>query len=104
MFVHIEAPDEAGHEGKAEEKIRSIEQIDREAVGQFRRQQGLRLLILPDHPTPVKLRTHAADPVPFLIWGHGIRPNGAQAFCEPEAQRTGLFLEGYELLQLLLKS
>ena len=103
VFVHIEAPDEAGHEGKAEEKIRSIEQIDREAVGQFRH-QGLRLLILPDHPTPVKLRTHAADPVPFLIWGHGIRPNGAQAFCEPEAHRTGFLMEDYELLQLLLKS
>lgn len=104
VFIHIEAPDEAGHEGKAGEKIEVIEKIDAEVISQLLVQKGLRVLLLPDHPTPIELRTHAPDLVPFLIWGPGVRSNGGQAFCERETQRTGLLLEqGHKLLPMLLR-
>ena len=57
------------------------------------------MLVIPDHPTPINLRTHSADPVPFLLWGNGIAANGAGRFTEPEAARTGLFIEqGYKIM------
>ncbi len=103
VFIHIEAPDEAAHEGRVREKVETIERIDREVVSQLLSWPELRVLILPDHPTPIKLRTHAPDPVPFLIWGPGVEENGARVFSEREAQRTGLFLKrGHELLGRLL--
>ncbi len=103
VFIHIEAPDEAAHEGRVREKVETIERIDQEVVSQLLSWPELRVLILPDHPTPIKLRTHAPDPVPFLIWGPGVEENGARVFSEREAQRTGLFLKrGHELLGRLL--
>jgi len=103
VFIHIEAPDEAAHEGKMREKVETIERIDQEVVSRFLSRPELRVLISPDHPTPIKLRTHAPDPVPFLIWGPRIGRNGANGFSEREAQGTGLFLErGHELLRSLL--
>ena len=104
VFIHIEAPDEAAHEGRVKEKVETIERIDREVISLFLSRKELRVLVLPDHPTPVKLRTHAPDPVPFLIWGPGVGRSQAKAFSEREAQGTGLFLErGHELLKFLLE-
>jgi 2,3-bisphosphoglycerate-independent phosphoglycerate mutase len=72
IFIHVEAPDEAGHMGDVEKKIKAIEDIDEKVVGTLLegmdRWQGWRLLLLPDHPTPVVLKTHVPDPVPFVLF------------------------------------
>jgi 2,3-bisphosphoglycerate-independent phosphoglycerate mutase len=104
VFVHVEAPDEASHAGNARGKVRALESIDRLMAAQViaRREAGddLRLLVMPDHPTPVALKTHVAEPVPFVIWGTGVTANGAQVFTEKEARATGLAVApGHLLLQ-----
>ncbi|MBN1160519.1 MAG: cofactor-independent phosphoglycerate mutase [Dehalococcoidales bacterium] len=104
-IIHIEAPDEAGHEGLIDEKIRAIENIDAQVVGCLRQYSGnLRVLIMPDHPTPIAVRTHTPDPVPFLIWGKGVKPNGAARFTEAEAKSTGVFIQqGYKIMGKLVE-
>jgi 2,3-bisphosphoglycerate-independent phosphoglycerate mutase len=105
VVVHIEAPDEAGHEGDITGKIGAIEKIDAEVVRRLRswNKEELRVLIMPDHPTPIKFRTHTADPVPFLIWGKAVKPDGAKRFTEAEAKRTGVFVEeGYKIMGRLV--
>ncbi|MFC1902271.1 cofactor-independent phosphoglycerate mutase [Chloroflexota bacterium] len=106
VVVHIEAPDEAAHAGAVDEKIEAIRKTDAEVVGRLRSYRGddLRVLVLPDHPTPVEVRTHTADPVPFLLWGRGFPANGAKRFTEAEARGTGVFLEeGYKIMGELLE-
>ena len=98
--IHVEAPDEAGHAGKADDKILSIEKIDSLVVSQLRKQNNLKLLILPDHPTPVPVRTHVAESVPFLMYGPGFSCNGARRFTEAEARFTGVSIEnGYNIIK-----
>jgi 2,3-bisphosphoglycerate-independent phosphoglycerate mutase len=104
--IHIEAPDEMGHRGAAADKIKAIELIDKEVMGRLMAWKGgdLRVLVMPDHPTPIKLKTHCAEPVPFLIWGSGVKTNGAARFTEQEAGRTGVMVEpGYRLMDIFLK-
>jgi 2,3-bisphosphoglycerate-independent phosphoglycerate mutase len=99
--IHIEAPDEAAHEGSIDDKVESIQRIDREVIGRLRlwKEDALRLLVLPDHPTPIPVRTHTAEPVPFLLWGEGFTANGAKRFSEAEAAKTGLFIDpGYNIM------
>src|SRR4030042_6348495 len=100
VVVHIEAPDEAGHGGFIDEKIKAIEKIDEEEVGRLRNYHAdLRVLIRPDHPTPITVRTHTADPVPFLIWGKGVNSSWSARFTEAEARGTGVFIgEGYNIM------
>jgi 2,3-bisphosphoglycerate-independent phosphoglycerate mutase len=105
VVIHIEAPDEAGHSGDAKDKVNAIEKIDKEVVSRLRSWYGddLRVLIMPDHPTPVSVRTHTSDPVPFLLWGKGVKANGAGRFTESEAQKTGIFIEeGYKIIGKLV--
>jgi 2,3-bisphosphoglycerate-independent phosphoglycerate mutase len=104
VVIHIEAPDEAGHGGDIEEKVKAIEAIDVEVVGRLRRYpDDLRVLVMPDHPTPVAVRTHTPDPVPFLIWGRGVKSDGMQRFTEAEAKNTGVFIEdGYKIMSRLI--
>jgi 2,3-bisphosphoglycerate-independent phosphoglycerate mutase len=104
VVVHIEAPDEAGHGGFIEEKVKAIEKIDKEVVSRLLKYKGnLRVLVMPDHPTPVTVRTHTADPVPFIIWGEGVKANGAKRFNEAEAESTGVFIgEGYKIMGRLI--
>ena len=99
VIVHVEAPDEAGHGGDADGKIAAIEAIDREILGRFRQDpRGIRLLVMPDHPTPVRLRTPTPDPVPFLMTGPG-RGGGAPRFTEANAAGTGVFIDpGYTIM------
>jgi 2,3-bisphosphoglycerate-independent phosphoglycerate mutase len=104
VIVHVEAPDEAGHEGDTEGKINAIEKIDSLMVSQLLKcdQNDLRVLIMPDHPTPIKIKTHSADPVPFMIWG-GSDANSAERFTEVQAKKTGLAVEnGYDLMSKLI--
>jgi 2,3-bisphosphoglycerate-independent phosphoglycerate mutase len=104
VVIHIEAPDEAGHSGSVEEKVKAIEKIDKEVVGALCQYKGdLRMLVMPDHPTPIAVRTHTPDPVPFLMWGKGVKANGAKRFTEVEAARTGVFIgEGYKIMGRLV--
>jgi 2,3-bisphosphoglycerate-independent phosphoglycerate mutase len=72
VYVHVEAPDEAGHEGDVEAKVQAIEDFDEMVVGRILdRCSDYVIMVLPDHPTPIPLRTHTADPVPFAIYGRG---------------------------------
>ncbi len=105
VFVHVEAPDEMGHEGDAEGKIRAIEEFDEKVVGPIlmgMRNNGLfRIMVLSDHPTPISLKTHANDPSPFVVYsaeGFNLRNGGS--FCERVAQKTGfLVIPGYRLME-----
>ncbi len=104
VVIHIEAPDEAAHDASIDDKIEAIQRIDSEVVSRLRSWGGdLRLLVMPDHPTPIPVRTHTGDPVPFLLWEPGFNSNGARGFTEAEAKRTGFFLEeGYKIMGMLL--
>ena len=87
VYLHIEASDEAGHEGNFALKQRTIEDLDKRAVGPIYEavkdwKEPVAIAVLPDHPTPCKLRTHTADPVPFLIYYPGIAPDSVQTFDE----------------------
>ncbi len=111
VYVHIEAPDEAAHAGHVEEKLLAIQRVDERTLAPIvaRAEQlnaegeGCRLLVMPDHLTPIEKKTHVADPVPFVLWGPGVEPNGAERFCEAEAKRAG-FKEprGFRLMERLL--
>ena len=90
VYLHIEASDEAGHEGDIDLKIRTIENLDRRAVGPIYEavkdwDEPVAIAVLPDHPTPCQLRTHTAEPVPFLIWYPGIEADSVQTFDEVAA-------------------
>ena len=90
VYLHVEASDEAGHEGNVDLKIRTIENLDHRAVGPIYEavkqwKEPVAIAVLPDHPTPCALRTHTADPVPFLIWHPGIIPDEVQTFDEVAA-------------------
>lgn len=103
VIVHVESPDEAGHAGDVATKVAAIEAIDREVVGRAAAvQPELRLLCMPDHPTPVALKTHVAEAVPFMLWGPGLPRTSALAFDEAEAVASGLVVEGRELMGRLL--
>jgi len=105
VVIHIEAPDEAAHAGSIDDKIEAIQRIDSEVVSRLRswQEDDLRVLIMPDHPTPIEVRTHTADPVPFLLWGNSVKANGAKRFTEAEAKSTGVFLEeGYKIMGRLV--
>ena len=84
VYMHVEAPDEAGHMGSVEEKVRAIERLD-EAVGIVLDRPDTVVAVLPDHPTPIRCKTHTADPIPFAVLGKG--RDDVQAFSEREAVR-----------------
>lgn len=101
VFVHVEAPDECGHGGDAAAKTEAVARFDAQVVAPMVAAlgDGAAFLIACDHPTPVAIRTHTADPVPFLFWKQGVTPSGATAFSEREAAKTGLVVvPGHELL------
>ena len=106
VVVHIEAPDEAGHAGSIDDKVAAIQRVDGEMAAQLRSWRGepLRVLVMPDHPTPIEVRTHTPDPVPFVLWGQGFSANGGGRLTEPEAEKTGLFLDpGYNIMGRLIE-
>lgn len=109
VYVHIEAPDEMGHQGSVEDKISAIEYIDDQVVGPLTEaldKAGVdyRMLIMPDHPTPVRVRTHTADPVPYMIYDSTRPVQGKDSYSEKSGQETGVFVEkGYTLIDRLLE-
>jgi len=99
VYMHVEAPDEAGHMGSVEEKVRAIERLD-EAIGIVLDRPETTIAVLPDHPTPIRIKTHTAEPVPFAVLGKG-RDN-VSAFSEHEAAKGSFgLLEAPELLSVL---
>ncbi len=102
--VHIEAPDEEGHHGSVENKVEAIQRIDSDVMRRLIawKNDSLRVLIMPDHPTPIEIRTHSGDPVPFLLWGEGFSPNGGLRFTETESVKTGLSIDpAYNIMKML---
>jgi 2,3-bisphosphoglycerate-independent phosphoglycerate mutase len=106
VAIHVEAPDEAAHAGSVDDKVEAIQRVDREVVSGLRSWKGdsLRVLVMPDHPTPIAARTHSPEPVPFLLWGPGFEANGAGRFTEAEARKTNLLLDpGYSIMSRLVE-
>lgn len=105
VIVHVESPDEEGHAGNVAGKVAAIEAIDREMVSVLRdRLHEVRVLAMPDHPTPIELKTHVGEPVPFVLAGPGIVPNGGREFRELVASQTGLLVDpGHNVMDLLLQ-
>jgi len=109
VFVHIEAPDEASHSGSAEMKKKAVEQIDKYIVGPvleaLQSYESWRILVAPDHPTPVRSCAHSSEPVPFAMAGTGISGILHTNFNETNAAKSGFRIEkGFELMEYFLKS
>lgn len=109
VYLHVEAPDEAGHSGNLADKLMAIEQFDELVVGPVlkgvKKFGAYRVLCLPDHPTPVKLMTHTAAPVPFTIYSGEEGEDGDVAgYDEESAKATGIYVcEGFRLMEMLMK-
>lgn len=104
VLVHIEAPDEAGHEGNVHEKILAIEQVDSKIIGPLLEAKNifrdLRILVLPDHYTPIVKRTHTPEPVPFVAYGSDIEKGIGLPYSETNARASGLHIEeGHRLIE-----
>lgn len=107
VCVHVEAPDEASHEGDGQAKMRALEEIDRHIVAPLRAaidQRGPgRILVTPDHPTPLRTKTHSHGAVPLVIWGHGVTPDSHTVYGESAAEASSLsFDEGWKLMPYFL--
>jgi 2,3-bisphosphoglycerate-independent phosphoglycerate mutase len=108
VFLHVEAPDEAGHQGDVRAKVQAIEDFDAKIVGPML--EGLRqhfdayrVLLLPDHPTPIALKTHVREPVPIALYGSGVEPDAGQTYDESVREQGSLNVQhGTELMRILL--
>ena len=109
VYLHMEAPDEMGHQGKPEKKKEAVETIDKVVVSFLRdelQKRGIdyRMLIMPDHPTPISLKTHVSDPVPYIIYDSTNESDGSGlTYTEKNGESTGVFIEkGYTLMDKFL--
>lgn len=108
-YIHVEAPDEMGHQGSVERKIQAIEYLDQRIIRLVKEKmdeygEPYRMLILPDHPTPVSVRTHTSNPVPYLLYDSAAKKEETWKYNEAEAERSGNFFEkGYEMMEYLLQ-
>ena len=107
-YIHVEAPDEMGHQGKVHEKVKSIEYLDSRLIALVKKAmeeagEDYRMLILPDHPTPIRIRTHTGDPVPYLIYDSTRQQKKQARFTEETARAAGNFEpNGYRLIDRLI--
>lgn len=108
VYIHVEAPDECGHRGEIENKVKAIEMIDEHILGPvvefLRGYDDFAVLVCPDHPTPLSIRTHTSTPVPYLIYDSKNEINsGVKVFCEKEARETGNYIEkGFTMMNYFL--
>lgn len=109
VYIHVEAPDESGHRGELDNKIKSIERIDEDIVGPLLRGleeagEDYAILVMPDHPTPLALKTHVSDPVPYLLYrSDDVRDSGISTYTEETASAAENYVEyGYELMERLI--
>ena len=109
VYIHMEAADECGHQGDAKNKKLSVELIDKKVVGPLRKELekldvDYKMLILPDHPTPIKLKTHVSDPVPYVIYDSTKEEGKGLLYNEENGRKTGVYIEdGYTLMDKFLK-
>lgn len=109
VYLHFEAPDECGHRGECENKIKAIEEIDRRSLKIMLHYlencgEDYRILIMPDHPTPLETKTHSSAPVPYLIYDSADKKQGVESFTEAAAESTGNFVaHGPDIMEKLLK-
>lgn len=109
VYIHLEAPDECGHRNEPENKVRAIEMIDEKILGKLipslEKYDDYKVMVLPDHPTPIVTMTHAGDPVPYLIYQKSkAADNGILTFTEKTAEETGNYIEtGYTLMDSFIK-
>ena len=108
-YVHVEAPDEMGHQGLVNEKIQAIENIDQKIVKvlveEFEKAgEEYRMLVLPDHPTPIRVRTHTAEPVPYMLYDSRKKLGSQEMYSEKVALKNGItWQNGYQLIDYLLE-
>lgn len=108
VYIHVEAPDECGHRAELDNKILSIEKIDAEILApvyKYLSESGedFKIMVLPDHPTPICKRTHTMDAVPFMVYDSKKAENGVDCFCEDSAAKTGLYIsKGENLMELFI--
>ena len=108
VYIHVEAPDEMGHQGNAAHKVQAIEYLDSRIVGPVKAamdesSEDYRLLILPDHPTPIRARTHTSDPVPYILYDSRRQARKVSRYTEAEAAATGEYIEkGHTLMTRFL--
>lgn len=109
VYIHIEAPDEMGHQGNLHHKVQSIEEIDKNVISVVKKalddaMEEYRILVLPDHPTPICMRTHTSEPVPYVLYDSTKRQNNNAVYSEKTAEATGVYQEdGYRLMELFIK-
>lgn len=107
VYIHVEAPDEMGHQGNTDNKIKSIEYLDQRVIKPVMEQMEkagaeYRMLVMPDHPTPIGCRTHTGDPVPYLLYDSSHKQNNNWSYNEAEAKKSGnVTAEGYTLISKL---
>ena len=110
VYVHLEAPDECGHQGDAEGKTRSLEMIDEKIIGYIRTQleqngEDYVFLVMPDHPTPIATKTHSSEPVPCVIYKKGDKKGNGYRFTEEFARKYGIKVdEGHKMMKIFLES
>lgn len=108
VYIHLEGPDECGHRGEADNKKYAVEMIDEKIIGYLKEKLenagiAYRMMILPDHPTPVKLKTHVSDPVPYIIYDSAKDTGTGNIYTEKTAKETGVYIDkGYELMAKFL--
>ncbi|MCX4327131.1 MAG: cofactor-independent phosphoglycerate mutase [Lachnospiraceae bacterium] len=109
VYIHMEAPDEMGHQGSLERKIKAIEYLDGRVLGQVIKKMDAsgvdyRVLVMPDHPTPVSCRTHTSGPVPYMLYDSTVNRSAAWLYNEKDAAKSGnVTKQGYTLMGRLLK-
>ena len=108
-YIHVEAPDEMGHQGSVEKKVKSIEYLDQRVIGPLTKaldedKTEYRLLVMPDHPTPIRVRTHTADSVPYLLYDSNIQQEHTWNYNEKEAKESGNYVaKGHTIIEKLLQ-
>ena len=108
-YIHVEGPDEMGHQGNIQHKIQSIEYLDSRLIARVKAAmdasgEDYRMLVLPDHPTPIRCRTHTSDPVPYILYDSTRQQRKVSRYSEREAAATGIYEPlGYKLMEKLLK-
>ena len=109
VYIHMEAPDEMGHQGSLERKIKAIEYLDGRVLAKVVEKmdqsgEDYRMLIMPDHPTPIACRTHTADPVPYMLYDSRINRKNSGLYNEKDARANGIIMEhGFTLMSKLLE-
>lgn len=108
-YIHVEAPDEMGHQGSAERKVQAIEYLDKRVIRLIAEQmesagQEFRMLVMPDHPTPIRCRTHVSDPVPYLLYDSRREDGSGLLYSEACGKEAGNFVEhGYQMIDKLFE-